>query len=254
MPGGADVTGRLDVSVGNRAVTGLVVAVSPTVTVSGHFEWDGSEEPPTGVPVPPVVRLEPADGDVALGMYFCSVPRPVAGDTPARITFVCDNIKPGRYVLSNWGVGGTTHRLIGASWNGRDIIESPLEVSGDGPVTGVVLRMSSQMNKVSGIVRGAVGGVATDGAVIAFPVSQAAWREAGVTTIRFQSAIIGAGGAYDLGPMLPGDYLLAAVPIEDRSRGAEPGFLASISGRATRVTVGPNSILSQELRMIGPVR
>jgi hypothetical protein len=254
MPGGMDVTGRLEVSVGSRAASGLVVPVTPTVRVSGHLEWDGTEVPPSGAPVPPVVRLEPADGDVTLGIYFCQTQRPRPDDAPAPIPFSCENVKAGRYVLANWGVGGTTHRLAGATWNGRDIIESPLEVSGDGPVTGIVLRLSSQMNKVAGTVRGPDGRVASEGSVIAFPVSQAAWREAGVTAIRFRSANVGADGGYELRSLLPGDYLIAAVSMEDGARGTEPAFLASIAGRATRVTIGLSSTLSQELRMIGPVR
>jgi hypothetical protein len=254
MPGGADVTGRLEVSVGNRSISGLVVPITPTVTVSGHLEWDGSEVPPSGAPAPPVVRLEPADGDVTLGVYFCYTARPAPDEPPARITFTCQNVKAGRYVLANWTAGRATYRLVGATWNGRDIIESPLEVSGDRPVTGIVLRLSSQMSKVAGSVRGPDGRVVSDAAVIAFPASQAAWREAGVTTIRFGSANVGVDGTYELPSLLPGDYLLAAISIEDRNRGTEPAFLASIAGRATRVTVGLSSTISQELRVIGPVR
>jgi hypothetical protein len=197
------------------------------------------------------VRLEPADGDVAPGVYFCNTRRPTPEDPSARITFACENVKAGRYVLANWMFGRATYRLVGATWNGRDIIESPLEVTGDDPVTGIVLRLSSQMNRVTGLVRGPDGRAASDGAVIVFPASQAAWREAGVTSIRFGSADVGVDGAYELGPLLPGDYLLAAVSLEDRARGTEPAFLAAIAGRATRVTIGPSSTLSQELRVIG---
>lgn len=252
MPGGADVTGRLEVNVGDRSIAGLVVPVTPTVRVSGQLEWDGAELPPSGAPLPPVVRLEPADGDVTLGIYFCSTSRPRPDDPPAPLTFACENVKAGRYVLANWGVGGTSsHRLVGASWNGRDIIESPLEVSGNGPVAGIVLRMSSQMNRVTGTVRGADGRLAGEGAVIAFPASQAAWREAGLTTIRFRSANIGTDGGYQLSSILPGEYLLAAISMEDRHRETDPTFLAAIAGRATRVTIGLSSTLSQELRVIG---
>jgi hypothetical protein len=254
MPVGPDMTGRLAISVGGRAVSGLVVPVTPAVKVSGYFDWDGSDTPPAGARIPVVVRIEPADGDLSLGAYFCNATRPMPDDPPMRITFTCENVKPGRYTIAELLVGSSAHRMIGATWNGRDIIDTPLEVSGDAPITGVVIRMSTQMNKVAGTVRAADGRVANDGGVIAFPVSQAAWREAGVVAIRFRSTGVGADGTFDFGPVLPGEYLLAAVSMEDRARGTDPAFLAAIAGRATRVTVGPASTISQELRLIGPVK
>jgi hypothetical protein len=255
MPGGVDATGRLEVSVGTRAVSGLVVPLSPTVRVSGYFDWDGSDTPPAGARAPIVVRLEPADGDLSLGSNFCNASRPDPNEPPTRITFACENVKPGRYALGE-GLSGpsSTFRLIGASWNGRDIIELPLEVSGDGPITGIVLKLSSQMNKVAGTVRSGDGRAANDGAVIVFPAAQTSWREAGVTSPRFRSTNVGADGSFDFGPVLPGEYLLAAVSMEDRVRGTDAAFLTAIAGRATRVTVGPASTISQELRMIGSVR
>ena len=254
MAGGVDATGRVEVSVGTRAASGLVVPLTPTVKVSGYFDWDGSDTP-AGARAPIVVRLEPADGDLSLGSYFCNASRPDPNAPPARITFTCENVKPGRYALGE-GLSGpsNTFRLIGASWNGRDIIDLPLEVSGDGPVTGVVLRLSSQMNKVAGTVRGAEGRAVNDGAVIVFPAAQSSWREAGVTSPRFRSTNVGVDGTFDFGPVLPGEYLLAAVSLEDRARGTDASFLAAIAGRASRVTVGPSSTISQELRVIGPVR
>ncbi|HUR20958.1 MAG TPA: carboxypeptidase-like regulatory domain-containing protein [Vicinamibacterales bacterium] len=254
MPGGVDATGRLEVSVGARALSGLVVQVTPTVRVSGFFDWDGSDTPPAGARAPIVVRLEPADGDVSLGVQFCNASRPDPNDPTARITFLCESVKPGRYALGEGLSGPTsTFRLIGASWNGRDLIDLPLEVSGDGPVTGVVLKLSSQMNKVGGTVRGAEGRTANDSAVIMFPAAQTAWREAGISSPRFRSTNIGVDGAFDFGAVLPGEYLLAAVSLEERARVTDATFLAAIAGRATRVKVGPASTVSQELRVIRPL-
>jgi len=251
MPG-PDVTGRLDVSVGARPLTGLVVPVIPATTVSGHMEWDGSEVPPAGAQ-PFLVRFEPADGDITLGPYVGvpNFPRPGGATTP--ITFILDNVKPGRYSLVETRVG-SDHALTAATWDGRDILDTPLEVSGDGPVTGIVLRMTTRVNKVSGTVRDTDGRAAAESAVILFPASPAAWGPTSMNAARFRTANTGADGTYELRGTLPGEYLMAAVPIEDRARGSEPAFMKAIAGRATRVTLGPNSTLMQDLRVIGGAR
>jgi len=243
MPG-PDVVGRLEVNVGVRSLSGVVVPIVPTVSVSGHFEWDGWEALPPGAQ-PPRLQLEPADGDITIGPY------PAARNAPAldtgRLGFTIQNVKPGRYMLEVWS---QTHRFVGATWNGRDIIGSPLDVSGNAPIAGIVLRMSTQMNKVAGTVRGADGRVATEGAVIAFPPSPVAWRESGLRAIRFRTAGIAADGTYELPPMIPGEYLLAAISMEDRPRFLDPEFLDSIARQATRVSLGLASILSQDLSSV----
>jgi hypothetical protein len=243
---GADITGRLQVSVGDRALSGLVVPVGPTVSVSGHVEWDGSETPSAALSQALVLLdLEPADGDVALGQYQGEV-----STNAATRTFTFDNVKPGRYLFGNILSPVSTLRLVGATWNGRDIIGTPLEVSGDGPVTGIVVRLSTQINKVTGTVRGADGRAATEGAVIAFPTSPAAWRDSGLSAILFRTANIAADGSYELPPMLPGEYFLAAISTENQGRALEPDFLDSISRQATRVSLGLASTLSQDLRFV----
>jgi hypothetical protein len=253
MRGGDVTVGRLQVSVGSRSLNGLVVPVTPTVSVSGVFEWDGSETPPAALLQSLVpVGLEPADGDVTLGQYQVSA----GWSAAATRTFTFENVKPGRYVFASVAARVTdpgavfsviTHRLVGATWNGRDIIDKPLEVSGDGPVTGIVLRMSAQVNKVTGTVRGADRRTVTEGTVIAFPPSPSALLESGLSAIRFQMASIAPEGTYELPPMIPGDYLVAAISMDDRARWLEPEFLASVSRQATRVSLGLASTISQDL-------
>jgi len=102
----------------------------------------------------------------------------------------------------------------------------------------------TRVNKVSGTVRGPDGRLASEAAVIVFPALPAAWGPTSMNAGRFLTANTAADGTYELRGVLPGDYLLAAVPIEDRVRGSEPAFMTAIAGRATRVTVGPNSVLS----------
>jgi hypothetical protein len=123
-------------------------------------------------------------------------------------------------------------------------------VSGDGPVTGIVLRMSTQLNKVAGTVHGTDGNVAVEGAVIAFPPSPDALLDSGLSAIRFQDVAIAADGTYELPPLIPGNYLLAAIPAQDRARWLEPEFLAAVSREATRVTIGLAGTVTQDLRIV----
>ena len=76
-----------------------------------------------------LVTLEPADGDVTLGQYQV----PGEDECHRTRTFTFENVKPGRYVLARHclpQMASADTRLVGATWNGRDIIGTPLEVSG----------------------------------------------------------------------------------------------------------------------------
>jgi hypothetical protein len=247
---GVQATGRAPVSVGQQPVTGLTIPLSPSVNVSGHFEWDGSPTPPEGLPIPPAVRLEPADGDVTLGSYVSSPqPRITPGETPTRMTFRIENVLPGEYVLGRILGGGLGWALASAEAGGRDVLSTPLVVEGDRDLAGIVIRLTAQRNSLTGSVRDGLGGRAA-GRIIAFPAAADAWQHAGVSGVRFANATIQADGTYTMSMLLPGDYYVAAIPLEDRYRSHEPDYLAAIAPQATRITVTPSSILTQDLRMI----
>ncbi len=247
---GVQATGRASISVGNQSVAGLTIPLSPSVTVSGHFEWDGTDTPPEGLPFTPMIRLEPADGDLALGTYFSTRPPPTPGETLTRMTFSIENVLPGQYVFARL-IAGAEWATAGAEWNGRDVLTAPLAVEGDRNVDGLVIRMTTQKNSLTGTVRTEAGALATDGRVLAFPVAAVAWRQMGVSSVRFGNASISTDGTYTLPMLLPGDYYLAAIPIEDRQRASDPDYLAAIAPQATRITVTPSSALTQNLRMLG---
>jgi len=247
---GVQATGRVPVSVGNQPIAGLMIPLSPSVTVSGYFEWNGSLAPPDGLPIPPLVRLEPADGDIALGTYFSTRPPPTPGETLTRMTFSIENVLPGQYVFARL-IAGAEWALAAAEWNGRDVLTTPLQVEGNANVEGLVIRMTTQKNSLTGTVRDGAGAITTDGRVIAFPAAPPAWRQGGVSGVRFGNASILADGTYSLPMLLPGDYYLAAIPNEDRQRASDPDFLASIAPHATRITVTPSSALTRDIRIIG---
>jgi hypothetical protein len=237
------VAGRIPVSVSDRSVDDLVVPLITAVKVSGHFLWDGAEAPPTGVSTASV-RLEPADGDVSL-MLRSTVVRNL---DQRPVQFTVDGALPGRYLFSGISVGAFFAESI--EWRGQDLIATPLVVEGDREITGVVIRMSSKTNVVTGSVRDAGGAVTSSGAVIVFPAAASLWRNFGLSAVLFRTTSMLSDGTFRFTRLVPGEYLIAAVPDEDRSKWVDPDYLASIAGAATRIQVTPGATVTQSLRMV----
>lgn len=245
------LSGRTILTVGDRDLDDVVVPLVTGVTVSGHFLWDGAEAPPANMPLNPNVRLESADGDPSLVVRRTGAARGPADVVPGPVALSIEGVPPGQYVFGSVSAGNFTLESI--EWRGRDLIASPLEVDGDRDITGVVIRLTSKPTTVTGSVS-SPSGPATSGVVIAFPAAPAQWRNHGLSALQFRTAPVDSKGGYTLTQLVPGDYLLAGVPDEDRFRWTDPEYLAAISGAATRVTVTPGAKLTQSLRMLGSGR
>ena len=137
----------------------------------------------------------------------------------------------------------------GATWNGRDLFATPLEVTGEGPVTGIVVHLSSKQNTVSGVVRPPDGKVESDGAVLIFPEDRGRWREPGISAVLFRSLDVPATGAFTTQNLIPGEYFIAAVPLDDRHRGLDIEFLDLLAPKATRITVDESGAVTVDLRL-----
>jgi hypothetical protein len=99
-------------------------------------------------------------------------------------------------------------------------------------------------------VQGSMGS-APSGVVIAFPATPALWRNFGLSANLFRTGPIVADGTFRIDRVVPGEYLLAAVPDEDRMKWVDPDYLASIATSATRIQVTPGGQVTQNLRIIG---
>jgi hypothetical protein len=244
---GDDVTGRVAISVGTDAIDGLVVSTIAGVTVSGRALYDGADAPAAGRvtgPFGPHITIGPADGDITRTSSFS-----LNSARPAGPTFSIDNVMPGRYRLTDGS--NRDYHLVGATWNGRDLFATPLEVTGNGPVTGIVLYLSSKKNSVSGVVRVADGQTPSAGAVLIFPQDTNRWKEPGISAVLFRSLDVSMTGAFSAQNLIPGDYFIAAVPLEDRRKGLDLDFLTLLAAQAKRITLGESATLTMDLRLIG---
>jgi hypothetical protein len=258
---GADVTGRTSISVGTEAIEGLVVPTTAGVTISGRAFFDGADAPAPGraiVPFGPMITVDPADGDITRTVRssltgFVPKVRDASGAQPgpADPTFSIPNVMPGRYRLI--GDFNRDYHFVGATWNGQDLFAKPLDVTGEGPVTGIVVYLSSKKNSVSGVVR-AADGKPSAGAVLIFPQDPDRWRETGISAVQFRTLDVSLTGGFSTENLIPGDYFIAAVPIEDRKRGLDIDFLTTLTAQATRITLSETATLTIDLRIIGAPR
>lgn len=247
---GDDVTGRATISVGTEAIDGLVVSTISGVTVSGRALFDGADAPAgghSGGPFGPNIRLDPADGDLTRTSSFSH-----SASRSTAPTFSIENVMPGRYRL----IAGFNrdYRLVGATWNGQDLFAKPLEVTGAGPVTGVIVYLSSKRNSVSGIVRGSDGHKPAAGAVLVFPQDSERWREPGISAALFRNVDVSVSGSFLIEDLIPGDYFIAAVPLKDRRRGIDIELLKLLAPQAIRFRVDEMSALKMDLRIIEALR
>lgn len=246
---GTAVSGRTLVSVGDRDLTELVVPLTSGIKVSGHFLWDGQPTPPESLRLEPTVHLEPADGDLSTSVRNRRTARPEGQAFPSPVLFNVEGVLQGRYLFAPIDTAGFW--LEAVELNGRDLLTTPLEVDGSKDVSGVVVRLTSKPISLSGAVTDASGAPAASGAVLTFPASPALWRNFGLSANLFKTSTVVASGTYRVDRLVPGDYLVVAVPDEDRSKWVDPDFLSKIAGQAIRVRVEPGSTVTQNLRMVG---
>jgi hypothetical protein len=223
---------ELPIDVGADDVTGLRIALRPSVTVSGEVVWDGPPgtyvNPASGQTYPalPGVQLEPADGDPRL------FPTRTGLGPPAVRLFSVTGLRAGEYVIRPLAANGTTVVRIVA--NGQDVTTRTIDTS-SGDISGVVVTMTTKATTISGSVRDATE-PARPTSVVAFPVEKRQWSRYGFTPLTIAAATF-LGQRYTLTGLPPGEYFVVAVDAASGGAWRDPAWLDAASRVATRVTL-----------------
>jgi hypothetical protein len=230
------------VSVGNRDVEDLHVPSTPGVTVSGRYVFEGAPKDPAVRDIAPPIMLEPVDEALGLGRpEFSFAER--TGAVP-NTTFTINNVIPGRYTFGV--LHSTAWTPVGVEYEGRDVLGRTFEV-GDQGAANVVLRLSSNGATLGGFVRNASSALADEGYVIVFPADRQ-WSDVGPSALRFYQAPVLQDGTYRFSAMVPGEYFVAVIALEDRARWLTPAYLDRVSATALRVTLAPGTNPARDLR------
>jgi hypothetical protein len=136
--------------------------------------------------------------------------------------------------LSRWLVASVR-------FEGREIAGLPLTLA-DADVRGVTVTFARELGAVSGLVRTSGGQVAPYARVLVFPVDPLL-RTASLALpapVRVFHAVSDRYGSYQIAHLLPGDYLVAAVPRAPESW-MTPEYLQSLAPRAVHLRAGLGS-------------
>ena len=225
--------------VGRRDIPDLQVPLAEGARFTGRIEFDGAAERPDPDRLRRmVVQVTPADETF------------LSGSRSAQIEpdgqFKTLGIPAGSYVMRVISpVTGWT--LDSINYQGRDIADTPVEVSGS-DITGIVITFTDRPAEIAGTVKTATG-PDVDASVLVFPSESALWNGT-LNARRMKLVRVTKTGAYSVKGLPPGSYYVVAVPDEQTSDWTDKNMLESLARAATLVDVDRGTNKTQDLTTV----
>jgi hypothetical protein len=227
-PGNAGVSLSVSqpLTVGDRSITGLTIAMQEGAHVAGRAQFNGAAEPPLSQGQRLAIGLRPIGADL-----WRSVPGVARPDG----TFRTGGDAPGRYIVYANDPPGWT--LESVSRGGKPLPDDVIDL-GTADVADIVLTFSRTPTRVSGSISSA-NRTANDSAdVIVLPADTMLWREGIINSRRARLMHATSAATFEFSGLEPGDYYLAAVATRSVPDWQDPSFLERLIPGATRLTLG----------------
>ncbi len=244
--GGAPILwGQTDLTTdGRNTEASLVLRAGVSVAGTVVFDSHGVLTPPADASRVGVV-MQAVLGDGEFGYFGGSIGR---ADNAGAFAFA--GVTPGRYRFQVTAPGGTPSNpgwfVKSATLQGRDVIDTPLEIAND-DVAGVVVTLTDRPIELSGMMQDASGQPAPEYFLVAFPKDRALWKG---QSPRIQQAKPGADGMFLFRGLLPGEYLVAAITDIQANEQYDPAFLDQLVPNALGVTLaeGDKKVLNMRVK------
>jgi hypothetical protein len=237
-PVGPTLWAEQPISVGDRNITDLHVALRQAARVSGTVEFTGSAPPP-----PPQrqrvisIALTPVDAPAMM--------RPQPGRLSDAGQFTTGGFPPGRYLMTAT-TPGPPWVVRSITFNGRNVLDEPFDLEST-DLAGVVVTYTDRQTQLTLNVHSSRGGDPGDVQVIVFPADYQKWIRDGMAARRARSATVSRTGVATLAAISPGEYLAVAVPEDTSFDVRSPESIEMLARQATRITVVEGETRTQAL-------
>jgi len=235
--GGGDAQaqfGAQTLTVTDGDLTDVVVVLAPSGSLSGTvtFEAARSAQPPD----PTTIRIAalPAD-DSGFG------PNPSSRVTEDR-QFVLEGVAAGGHLIRTQGSprGWMLREVL---VDGRDVIDTPLDIRSGQRVSSVTLVFTDNLSEVGGTVTDDRGNPMTEYTVLAFSSDPTYWRP---MARQIMTARPDQNGRFQIRGLPAGEYFLTPVDPTEPGEWFEPSFLERHRTGAARVRVGEGDVKTQD--------
>jgi protocatechuate 3,4-dioxygenase beta subunit len=256
--GGTDLWASLEMNISGDDQLSLVLTLRPGMQMSGRVLFEGAAAKPDVERVR--ISVSPISND---GLAENIINRPVSADS----TFTFSGLTPGRYRPSatfaaataapGRGVpvapatppGTNPWHLKSVVWQGRDLLDVPLDVRPNEDVTDVTFVFTDATNELSGSLLTGTGDPAPGYFVVVFPVDPALWL---ANSRRIRQSPPGSDGTFKMTNLPAGAYFMGAVTDLDNGDLGDPAFLQQLSAASLKVTMPDTGKVTQSLRIRGP--
>jgi hypothetical protein len=234
---------ELPITVGSTHVDGVSLSLQPGMRLTGRVVFEGAAPPPAPARLQQIaLTIRPVFGEPG--------PMTAIGETrvDAEGRFTTSAYAPGRYRLASWTIPGTEWRLASFRIGAADAVGQAFTIN-DRDLNDVVMTFTDRNTTVSGDVRAADANGSPEAIVVLFPADVQAWIASGMSPHRVVSAPTSPTGAYQLQIILPGDYLMVAIPPETVPD-VDADFVKKFGSSAIRISFAAGDTKTQPLTLV----
>jgi protocatechuate 3,4-dioxygenase beta subunit len=238
------------VDVNGEDLTGLSLTMHEGMTISGQVVFDGQLPPPEDLGTVRIGVTPVGSNGISLG---------IPGDMVAADgTFTLAGVTPGSYrmtaaVPSSGGFTADSGWQLGSAvFEGRDTLDTNLEVQPGRSLEGLVLTFTDKRTELSGTVTDSAGDAVSDLTILVFPTDASLWSADSRRMPRPQQP--GSDGMFRITSLPPGDYRLAVVTEIEQEQWGDPVFMEQVAAASIPITLVAGEKTVQDVQVGGGER
>jgi hypothetical protein len=228
----------LPLTIAGADLENVMVMTTPGVTITGQVVFE--QGPPSPMPAQLRVMAVVGNPDDMAGLQ---TPQPAL--LKPDLTFTIKSLL-GEFMLRPSFQVTPNYYLKSVIAGSEDITDKPREFKSTDRVT---ITLTSRASTVEGNVTDGAGAPSTEAGVMLFSEDKAGWR---FNSSRVKRSPVDPSGHFRLAGLLPGQYLIVAVPRDRLSMpmGGETGLFEELSKVATALVIGEDEERKVDLKIV----